>query len=139
MVRTAFDDLQMPPCSQLLGWEMLDAKPEEGWIRLSFQGRPEFCNPSGYIQGGFLSAMLDDTMGPAAFIMTGGKQYTPTITMTVNFLSPAKVGAIYSEAKVVQLGKTVVFVEAKLTDASGTILATATSTSRLVDAAKAIR
>ena len=139
MVRTAFDNLQMPPCSQLLGWTMLEAKPEEGWIRLSFQGRPEFCNPSGFIQGGFLSAMLDDTMGPAAFIMTGGKQYTPTVTMTVNFLSPAKVGTIYSEAKVVQLGKTVVFVEAKLTDASGTILATATSTSRLVDAAKAIR
>jgi uncharacterized protein (TIGR00369 family) len=139
MVRTAFDDFQMPPCSQLLGWTMLDAKPDEGWIRLSFQGRPEFCNPAGCIQGGFLTAMLDDTMGPAAFIMTGGKLYTPTVTMTVNFLAPAKVGTIYSEAKVVQLGKTVVFVEAKLTDGDGVLLATATSTSRLVDAVKAIR
>jgi uncharacterized protein (TIGR00369 family) len=139
MTKTAFDDLQMPPCSQLLGWTMLEAKPEEGWIRLSFQGKPEFCNPAGYIQGGFLAAMLDDTMGPATFIMTNGKFYSPTITMTVNYLSPAKVGPIFSEAKVVQLGKTVVFVEAKLMDAASTILATATSTSRLVETAKAIR
>ena len=34
--------------------------------------------------------MLDDTMGPAVFVMTEGKLYTATITMTVNFLAPAK-------------------------------------------------
>ena len=106
----------MPPISKLLGWRLIDLKPEEGVIKIGFEGRPEFCNPTGFIQGGILSAMLDDTMGPAAFIMSGGKLYTPTITMTVNFISPGKVGAFECEAKVVQMGKTVVFVEAKLMD-----------------------
>lgn len=136
---TVFDYFQKPPCAELLGWTFIEAKPEEGWIRLSFEGKPEFCNPAGFIQGGILSAMLDDTMGPATFFMTEGKRYAPTITMTVNFLNPAKVGKIFSEAKVVQLGKTVVFVEAKLTDEAGTVLATATSTSRLMETAKVIR
>jgi uncharacterized protein (TIGR00369 family) len=138
-MKNAFDDFNMPPVSKLLGWRMIDAKPEEGVIRIGFEGKTEFCNPSGFIQGGILAAMLDDTMGPAAFIMTGGKLYTPTITMTVNFISPGKVGAFECEARVVQMGKTVVFVEAKLMDGEGKLIATASSTSRLVETAKAIR
>ena len=90
--RTALDRLTAPPSSKLLGWHLLDARPEDGWIRIGFDGKPEFCNPAGFIQGGILSAMLDDTMGPAVFVMTEGKLYTATITMTVNFLAPAKVG-----------------------------------------------
>jgi uncharacterized protein (TIGR00369 family) len=139
MPTSVFDNLNMPPVSKLLGWRLIDLKPEEGMIRIGFEGRQEFCNPSGFIQGGILSAMLDDTMGPAAFIMSGGKLYTPTITMTVNFISPGKVGAFECEAKVVQMGKTVVFVEAKLMDGAGTLVATSTSTSRLVETAKAIK
>jgi uncharacterized protein (TIGR00369 family) len=139
MPTSIFDNLDMPPISKLLGWRLIDLSPEEGMIRIGFEGRQEFCNPSGFIQGGILSAMLDDTMGPAAFIMSGGKLYTPTVTMTVNFISPGKVGAFECEARVVQMGKTVVFVEAKLMDDAGTLVATATSTSRLVETAKAIK
>jgi acyl-coenzyme A thioesterase PaaI-like protein len=132
MPKSVFDNLNMPPISKLLGWHLIDLKPDEGIIKVGFEGKPEFCNPSGFIQGGMLSAMLDDTMGPAAFIMNDGKLYTPTIT-------PGKVGAFVCEAKVVQMGKTVVFVEGKQMDEAGTLVATATSTSRLVETAKAIK
>ena len=136
---SVFDGLNMPPISKLLGWRLIDLKPDEGIIRVSFEGKREFCNPSGFIQGGMLSAMLDDTMGPAAFIMSEGKLFTPTINMNVNFLAPGKVGAFVCEAKVVQMGKTVVFVEGRLMDEAGTLIATATSTSRLVETAKAVK
>ena len=139
MIKTALDNFPRPPCAELLGWRLLDARPAEGWIKLAFEGKPEFCNPAGFIQGGILSAMLDDTMGPAVFIMTEGKLYTATITMTVNFLSPARVGPIVGEADVRQLGRTIAFVEGKLTAADGTVLATSTASARLVEAAKAIR
>ena len=138
-VPSMFDGLNMPPISKLLGWRLLDLNPEDGSIKVGFEGKPEFCNPSGFIQGGILAAMLDDTLGPAAFIMTGGKQFTPTISMNVNFISPGRVGPFVCEAKVVQMGKTVVFVEARLMDSAGTLVATATSNSRLVETAKAIR
>jgi len=78
-------------------------------------------------------------MGPAVFVMTEGRLYTATVTMTVNFLAPAKPGPITGEATVTQLGKTIAFVEGRLTSEDGTLLATATSSARLVDAAKAIR
>ena len=93
MIATALDNLTAPPSSKLLGWHLLDARPKEGWIRIGFDGKPDFCNPAGFVQGGILSAMLDDTMGPAVFVMTDGKLYTATITMTVNFLSARQAGA----------------------------------------------
>jgi uncharacterized protein (TIGR00369 family) len=139
MISTALDRLEAPPSSKLLGWHLLDARPRDGWVRIGFDGKREFCNPAGYIQGGILSAKLDDTMGPAVFIMTDGKLYTATITMTVNFLVPAKVGPIVGEADVTQLGKTVAFVEGRLMAGDGTLLATSSASARLVETAKAIR
>ena len=138
MISTALDNIPTPPSSKLLGWHVLDARPKEGWIRIGFDGKRDFCNPAGFVQGGILTAMLDDTMGPAVFTMTDGELYTATITMTVNFLSPAKPGPITGEARVTQLGRTVAFVEGRLTAADGTLLATATTSARLVETAKAI-
>ncbi|MGP0060839.1 MAG: PaaI family thioesterase [Beijerinckiaceae bacterium] len=138
MIATALDAIPIPPCSKLLGWRPLDARPDAGWIRIGFDAKPEFCNPAGYIQGGILSAMLDDTMGPAVFVMTKGRLYTATISMSISFLAGAEVGPIVGEANVVQLGKTVAFIEGKLMDETGRILAIATANARLVEAAKAI-
>jgi uncharacterized protein (TIGR00369 family) len=139
MISTALDNFAVPPSAKLLGWHLIDAKPKEGWIRVGFDGKAEFCNPAGFVQGGLLSAMLDDTMGPAVMVMTEGRLYTTTISLTVNFLVPAKPGPITAEAKVTQLGKTIAFVEGRLMAADGTVLATASVSARLIEAAKAIR
>ncbi|KJC41452.1 phenylacetic acid degradation protein [Bradyrhizobium sp. LTSP885] len=139
MIATALDHIPTPPCAKLLGWRLLDARPQDGWIKLVFDGKPDFCNPAGFVQGGILSAMLDDTMGPAVFVMTEGRLYTTTITMNVNFLAPARPGPITGEATVTQLGKTIAFVEGRLTAADGTLLATATNSIRLVESARALR
>lgn len=139
MISTALDNFAAPPSAKLLGWHLIDAKPKEGWIKVGFDGKAEFCNPAGFVQGGLLSAMLDDTMGPAVMVMTEGRLYTTTISLTVNFLVPAKPGPITVEAKVTQLGKTIAFVEGRLMAADGTVLATASVSARLIEAAKAIR
>ena len=136
MIKTALDQITPPPSATLLGWRLLDARPSEGWLKAGFDARPEFCNPAGYVQGGFLSAMLDDTMGPAALIMTQGKFYTTTISLTVNFLKAAKPGPLIVEAQVTQLGKTIEFMEGRLMAEDGTLHATATTSARLLEAAK---
>jgi len=139
MIQTALDNIAPPPVAKLLGWRVLDARPQEGWLKLGFEGKPEFLNPAGFVQGGILSAMLDDTMGPAVLVMTEGRSYTTTVSLTVNFLKPAKPGPITAEAKVTQLGKSIAFVEGRLMAEDGTLLATATAVERLVDATKAMR
>ncbi|HXQ11142.1 MAG TPA: PaaI family thioesterase [Caulobacteraceae bacterium] len=132
MSATVFDRFEMPPCARLLGWTLLDHDAERGWAKLSFEGRPEFANPAGLIQGGLLAAMLDDAMGPAVLLMTEGRLYSSTIDMHVSFLAPARPGRLIAEAQVLQLGKTVAFTEAKLMDERGTTLALARASQRLV-------
>jgi uncharacterized protein (TIGR00369 family) len=139
MVKTALDDLTPPPSARLLGWRLLNARPQEGWIKVGFDGKREFCNLAGFVQGGFLSAMLDPTMAATIIVMSEGKFYTSTVSINVNFLAPAKPGPIVAEAKVTQLGKTIGFVEGKLPAEDGTLLATATASERLLEAAKALR
>src|SRR5260221_8881722 len=98
MIATALDNLTAPPSSKLLGWHVIDARPKEGWVRIGFDGKKGFCNTAGFVQGGILAAMLDDIMGPAVVVLTEGRFYTATGTMTVNFLAPARPGWITGEA-----------------------------------------
>jgi uncharacterized protein (TIGR00369 family) len=137
-VATALDSIPRPPCAELLGWEMVHARPTEGWVRIRFEGKPQFRNPAGYIQGGLLAAMLDDTMGPAVFAMTEGALYTATIDMNVSYIAPGRVGPLYGEGRVVHLGKSVAFLEAELRDETGLLIARATSSARLIPAEKAL-
>jgi uncharacterized protein (TIGR00369 family) len=139
MTRSALDNIVAPPCAKLLGWGLLDVRPEDGWIRVGFDGKPAFCNPAGVIQGGLLSAMLDDTMGPAVFAMTQGRLYPATISMTVNFIAPAKPGPIIGEAIVRQLGKTIALIEGHLLARDNTLLVTSSANARLIEAAAALR
>ena len=139
MVKPALDDLTVPPAAQLLGWRLLDTLPQEGWIKVGFDGKREFCHAAGFVQGGFLSAMLDSSMAAAPIVMSEGRLYSSTVSMTVNFLAPAKPGPIVAEGKVTELGKTIAFVEGKLLAQDGTLLATASSSQRLLDAARALR
>lgn len=131
---TALDRIPMPPSAALLGWHMLDHDSERGWVRIGFQGRPEFRNPAGFIQGGLLAAMLDDTMGPALWLKTDGALYSTTIDLTVSFLNPANPGLLIGEASVVQYGRTIAFLEGRLSDAEGRLLCRATASARLVPA-----
>ena len=138
MLKTVLDDIPAPPSAKLLGWRLLDARPWDGWLKVGFDGKAVFCNPAGFIQGGILSAMLDDSMGPAAFMTSDGRFYATTISLTVNFIAPAKPGPLIVEAQVIQIGKSIAFMEGKLIANDGTVLATASTTARLVEAAKAL-
>jgi len=105
---TPFATLPVPPCAALLGWRLVAHERARGWIRVGFEGRQEFLNPAGFVQGGILTAMLDDTMGPAVFLKSDGKLYTSTIDLHVSFLAPATPGPLVAEASVLQLGQTIV-------------------------------
>jgi uncharacterized protein (TIGR00369 family) len=137
MIPTALENIVIPPCSRLLGWQLLDVRPKDGWIRVGFEGRAEFCNSAGFVQGGILSTMLDDTMGAAMFIMTEFRLFPASISLNVSFLAPARPGPFFGEAEVLQLGKSIAFVTGKLTSAEGICVATATQNSRLVEATMA--
>ncbi len=131
-VPTVLDRFPTPECAKLLGLDILEADPTKGRVRIAFEGRPEFCNAAGGIQGGLLAAMLDDCMGPAVLIGTDAQLFPTTISLHVNFLAPAKPGRLIGEARILRMGKTIGFVEASLRDEAEQMIATASASVRVV-------
>ena len=134
-MQSVFDAFPRPPCAELLGWRLVDQDVDRGWVRIEFDAKPEFLNPAGFIQGGILAAMLDDTMGPAALVRSKGRTFTSTIDMNVSFIAPAKPGKLFGEGLVIHLGKTIGYLEANLFDDGDKLIARATSSARLIEAA----
>jgi uncharacterized protein (TIGR00369 family) len=78
-----------PPAAELLGWKLVEVDPDEGTIEVSFTATDQFLNPAGTVQGGFLAAMLDDTLGPALVATLGNGEWAPTTDLHVQFVKPA--------------------------------------------------
>lgn len=115
-----------PPAAVLLGWELEAVDPEAGTIELSFTAREEFLNPVGHVQGGFLAAMLDDTLGPALVATLADGEWAPTISLNVQFVRPAKPGRLRSRGRVVRRGRDIAFLAGELMDGED-VVATATA------------
>jgi len=130
---SVFDRFPLPPASALLGWTLRAVDPSAGTIEIGFTVDERFTNPGGFVQGGFLAAMLDDTQGPALFAMTNGEVYAPTIDFNIAFIKAARPGAFVGKGRVISRGKTIVFTEAELFDGTGDLIARATFTSRAMN------
>ena len=132
---SVFDRFEVPAASALLGWSLKSINPAAGTIEIGFTADERFANPQGFVQGGFLAAMLDDTHGPALFAQLDGAQFPVTVDCSISFISAARFGSFLGKGRVVSCGKTIAFTEAELFDEAGELVARGTFTSRLVPGA----
>ena len=130
--KSFFVEENRPAAAATLGWTLLEADVEAGRLRVGFDGKAEFANPAGLVQGGFLAAMLDDAIGPAILVKSKGKSYATTIDLHVHYLRPVRPGPIEVEARVVQIGRSIAFAEGDLFDSRGRLCARATCSSMIV-------
>ncbi len=120
---------RMPPTSALLGMTVLAVDRAAGTVRLRYEPKPEFANPMGNVQGGFIVAMLDDAAALAAVVKAGTRITVPTLELKTSFFGVAKLGApLYADGRCVKLGKRIAFMEADLSDADGRLLARLSTT-----------
>jgi uncharacterized protein (TIGR00369 family) len=125
-------EIPPPPAAKLLGWKVLAAKPGSGRIRVQFEATQDFTNPLGNVQGGFLAAMLDETVGPALATTFDEHEFAPTLELKISFIRPAKPGTLFGTGWVVHRGGSVAFLQGELQNSEGDLLATATATARLI-------
>ena len=87
--------LQVPPnCDLTLGLRCVD-KATPGATVWEMRADERFANPAGIIQGGFLAAMLDSSMGASAVTaLRGRRANVANAEMKVSFLRPARVGGV---------------------------------------------
>ena len=121
--------LQVPPnCDLTLGLRCVD-KTVPGATVWEMRADERFANPAGIIQGGFLAAMLDSSMGASAVTaLRGRKANVANAEMKVSYLRPAKVGGVLRcETQTTHAGSTVLFLEGRVIDEDGHVVASATS------------
>jgi uncharacterized protein (TIGR00369 family) len=118
----------LPAAAITLGWEPVSIRPEEGTIEVAFKASEAFVNPAGVIQGGFLAAMLDETLGQALVAGLSPGDFAPTTDLHVQFLRPARPGRLVGRGRVVRRGRDVGFLAGELLDEAGTVVAAATAT-----------
>jgi len=113
--------MQVPPNSDLtLGMVCVD-KSVPGRCVWRMVADERFANPAGIMQGGFLAAFCDSSMGAAAVtFVEGRKVFSSNAEIKVSFLAPVAVGSVLTcVAEVVSGGKRVAFVEGSVTAVGG--------------------
>ena len=105
--------------------------------RAVFEGVPghHAYNPIGMVHGGYAATLLDSACGCAVHSqLQAGQGYT-TLELKVAYHKAAtsQTGLLRAEGRVLTMGRRAAFAEAKLTDASGRLYASATSTLLVID------
>jgi acyl-coenzyme A thioesterase 13 len=92
---------------------------ERGKLSVSFIVRDEMTNAGKTLHGGISSAMLDEVMGATCMTIADKGEFHVSVTLNVDFLSPAQAGdELLASAWVVKEGRQLVFCEATLTNKS---------------------
>jgi uncharacterized protein (TIGR00369 family) len=114
------------PVARLLGLVLKAVEPGRAVFGLE-AGEPHH-NPMGTLHGGVYCDLADAAMGFAyAATLAEGEGFT-TVEMKVNFLRAVREGTLTAEARVVQAGSTLGYVECEVKDGQGRLVAKAAST-----------
>src|ERR1700704_3812808 len=120
------------PSSELLGLKILSTDAEAGTMETEFKATAQFVNAAGGIQGGVITAMLDNTMLYAGVAYLKGTHVLPTLEIRTSFMRPAFVGPLFGTGKLVYRGRDFVFLEGSLRDEDAKLIATATALARII-------
>lgn len=117
---------------ELLGFEAVLENGEDGRTRIRSRARPEMCHSGGVVQGGFITGWIDQAMAHVVMAKTAREFQVLTLEIKVSFLEAVRPGVVIAEAWIERLGKSTAFVEGRILDEKGSVLAKGSSTVRLV-------
>jgi uncharacterized protein (TIGR00369 family) len=120
-----------PPVLTLLSGRVLSVDAVEGTLCATYEAQDSFRNPAGAVQGGMLSAMLDDLTASLIDATLSSGQGVATLNLNVSFLRPATVGTLSGEARILRRGRDVCHVIGTLTQ-HGKEVATAVAVCKIV-------
>lgn len=127
-VRALLAEGGQPPIGRTLDFALV----EVGEGRAVFEGVPgeHAYNPMGQVHGGYAATLLDSACGIATFSKLAAGQGFTTLELKVAYhrAMNAETGPVRAEGIVTVFGRRIAYAEGRLTDASGRLLASATST-----------
>lgn len=117
-----------PPIGETLGFQLVECG--DGLAVFEGNPGPETYNPMGIVHGGYAATLLDSACGIAVVTRLEEGQSMTTLELKTSYhrAMTADTGTVRAEGLVISMGRRVAYTEAKLTDAAGRLIATATST-----------
>jgi uncharacterized protein (TIGR00369 family) len=127
--------LPRAPVGDLIGFRVSEAA--NGRAVVTLKTGPHHANPMGSLHGGVLCDIADAAMGYAFASTTAADESFTTVELKINFLRPVWNTELKAEAKVVQRGRTIGYVECEISDEKGRLVAKSASTCMVLREAKA--
>jgi acyl-CoA thioesterase len=118
--------------SQSLGLERVVEHGEAGKAILHYRATMAMCHSGGIVQGGFVTGWIDAAMAHVVMAQTNFEFSPLSLEIKVSFLQSAGPGLIIAEAWIERRGRTTAFLEGRLLNEAGDVLAKGSSTVRLV-------
>jgi uncharacterized protein (TIGR00369 family) len=114
------------PIAELIGFHL----EEIGGGRAvgSLRSGAQHANPMGTLHGGVLCDLADAAMGMAFVTTLAPEESFTTLALSINFFRPVWQTLLRAEARVVNRGKNVGYVECEVTDPEGKRVAKVNST-----------
>ncbi|WP_261414324.1 PaaI family thioesterase [Serratia quinivorans] len=120
-------ELPLSKAAETLGWQFDRYDELNGVVHVNYRVTGALLNPVGNVQGGLLSAMLDDCMGPAVYLTLPPSKIALTIESKTQFIRTARPGTIRGEGKIEHSKGGLFFTSGKLIDTDGKVIATSSA------------
>ena len=132
MTSSKIDLSQPPKFLAILGASDIAFDKKKETITIHFDIGEELTHSNGaYVQGGFITAMLDTSMAHLLIFKTNGEYNPLTLNINVNFLAPGIPGKFKSSATINKIGKSISFTSAELHQGDQ-LVATASATNKFL-------
>ncbi|MCC6265081.1 MAG: PaaI family thioesterase [Bryobacterales bacterium] len=119
------------PLAEHLGFHVVEAA--RGVVTVELTPGEVHQNIAGTVHGGVLSVIADSAMGLAfGTTIEAGQSFT-TVEQKINYLRPVFDKTVRARGEVIQRGRTLGFMECRILDSDGKLVAFATSTYAVLD------
>jgi uncharacterized protein (TIGR00369 family) len=111
------------PLAELL--HITNEGSNDGRARYRLDVASELLNPHGVLHGGAVYVMVDYSMGGATMSTLPPGDVCATIEIKISYLASVRGGTLTADTQIIKQGRRVVFLESKVTDDAGKLVATA--------------
>jgi uncharacterized protein (TIGR00369 family) len=125
------------PIAELIGFRVEEIAG--GRAVGSLRSGPQHANPMGTLHGGVLCDLADAAMGMAFVSTLAADESFTTMGLSINFFRPVWQAELRAEARVVNRGRNVGYIECDVTDQDGKQVAKASCTCFVLRGERATR
>lgn len=121
-----------PHAVKKLGGRVHDFDESTRQLEMRFDIDQTFCHSGNIVQGGFVAGMLDAAMAHVVFAELQELVVVATLEIKVSYYAIANPGELRATGRIAKLGKSIGFLAAELRNEDNELLASATSTARII-------